>query len=1539
MWIDGNNSTNTSWENLATANFELQSHGAAPAVRNSRFNFHRELNFGNSANSKLRTTVNYPVTADIAGHYAFVVSERDGAATEQILLTYIPAGGTSAANLRDIRRRSLQWNGSNIRVGWSNVTGTTAPTMHSLTNAQRFGIASKNITNGGASSIFMNGTAHSFTASPAGGVTTGRLTIGNGHSGTGNSLGFTGSIQEVIVMRGNRALNEIELAQIHSYLAIKYGITLNVGDYRASDGSIVWDRTANAGFNYHIFGIARDELSGLDQRQARSATNPHLTVFLGSMLTTLNSQNTARLAEDMQYMMIGNDGTSAIRQLTGVFQHTGYRNGNIDDSVPFNLRSSVYKTQLTGMNSIEVNLMVSADFAYALVSSSPNFEPANTYFYPVSSVGIAEVRLTDEFRYIKFVGFAPGPGGVTSGLRMWLRADDEVGLGTLELSATTDNRTTGVANVTTVTGGTVTGVTSWSDMARNRTFTHAQAGGHATGQGTVGGSSVARRIPILEQNHPEKNFQPAVRFWQQQVGGGATTHANLHSAFLAAPANMLGFTERAPEHSVIMVVNNNLEGTTRNEQNILWFSGDRLANAAAAWAGPGYALMRVASGEHAGTGRGRFRGGQGGEWHHEVAHSTVEQRLFIPNTTTILSYNVAGGAAGATNTAANRIPMYFRFNGRESGRTLPRAGSYDIRSAVTLGAGNNNLRAVRGMISEVIIFDRILTGEDTQRVESYLALKYGITLRPERLDGAGSTSTTGIRPNDGVAANDFGRDHNPNTTGRFNYVFSNNQPIWLGETNPCPRGNDERFYNNIAAVIRDDVARLHNRQAHSTDAGSIVHMGVAGVGGARLTFDGSTAHLGKLENNLEAVVWGSNLDTEFYSNGNRRPFMTSQEEDCGEFTQRFSRIWRVLKHTQDNRPIEMLVGARNNLNLTFGQAADANTRDYYNVLTEGHDVFLIIAASPDHLTENNFRPLQIIPMTRTEGLHQAIYTFSQEETFFTFGFRRNANACFGSEENSFSGIKTFNWSQWTSRTNLSNTFGPHDIRINAPVDLGDNIIVTETRVHSPTSDVCLGRGFPRNSHGWLEVRRRGRNTLSMGEVTVAVNFNAPVVPEFQISGIDGRSRSFDNVEIIGRCAGGELHPALIHATGPNRRTTFRIQNNRAVVPSNTPIMVRTNRNGMVNVVFETAVEEIIIRYRLTGRAAGTQRIFISPITLRSWDHFLPPPVNADGLSFMKRADVDAVNTCEMVAYSFFIQNTNCHDVPVTLTDMLPPGMKFVAESLAVGEANSEENNPYLAINEYEGTRELRIENLIIPAESTLRVMITAEFEVDAPSGTYTNEAQIVYYSWDIDMNGNPIPTDRRVTVSASTSISVTAVEQPQKISMEVTANRASYRENTEVEFTVTINNPNQDILDSYLDFIFNEHFTLVPSSVDLPPGSDLRLILDPDGDRTFFSIAGLHFESANPPEGSVDGFTLPAGETVIRFRVLAPSIEYIDFVVDEKDQLTNQRTPMVVDFSFSTFMDDPCVIAVSSIEGIIYVPYANITHIRINRHLVPAPLR
>jgi hypothetical protein len=86
---------------------------------------------------------------------------------------------------------------------------------------------------------------------------------------------YSGLIPEVILFE--RDISPRERRQVESYLALKYGISLNQQfpvSYLSSSGEVIWDAEMHAAYNQNIAGIGSDDLSGLYQRVSESTQSP-----------------------------------------------------------------------------------------------------------------------------------------------------------------------------------------------------------------------------------------------------------------------------------------------------------------------------------------------------------------------------------------------------------------------------------------------------------------------------------------------------------------------------------------------------------------------------------------------------------------------------------------------------------------------------------------------------------------------------------------------------------------------------------------------------------------------------------------------------------------------------------------------------------------------------------------------------------------------------------------------------------------------------------------------------------------------------------------------------------------------------------------------------------------------------------------------------------------------------------------------------------------------------------------------------------------
>lgn len=100
--------------------------------------------------------------------------------------------------------------------------------------------------------------------------------------------------------------------KIESYLAIKYGITLGSSteaqkDYINSFDTVIWDISANTGYNYDVAGIGRDSISDLNQKQSKTINSANgVTIGVGGIFT-VNSANPNEYEDDGDFLVWGNN--------------------------------------------------------------------------------------------------------------------------------------------------------------------------------------------------------------------------------------------------------------------------------------------------------------------------------------------------------------------------------------------------------------------------------------------------------------------------------------------------------------------------------------------------------------------------------------------------------------------------------------------------------------------------------------------------------------------------------------------------------------------------------------------------------------------------------------------------------------------------------------------------------------------------------------------------------------------------------------------------------------------------------------------------------------------------------------------------------------------------------------------------------------------------------------------------------------------------------------------------------------------------------
>lgn len=114
------------------------------------------------------------------------------------------------------------------------------------------------------------------------------------------SRDWNGPVGELIGFTSR--LTATERSKVHSYLAIKYGVTLSE-NYLSTSGGTLFSLTG--AYTSNIIGIGRDDIEGLLQKQSHQ-NDDKVRLYFGSLAAT-NSANASTITNDISYVVMGSN--------------------------------------------------------------------------------------------------------------------------------------------------------------------------------------------------------------------------------------------------------------------------------------------------------------------------------------------------------------------------------------------------------------------------------------------------------------------------------------------------------------------------------------------------------------------------------------------------------------------------------------------------------------------------------------------------------------------------------------------------------------------------------------------------------------------------------------------------------------------------------------------------------------------------------------------------------------------------------------------------------------------------------------------------------------------------------------------------------------------------------------------------------------------------------------------------------------------------------------------------------------------------------
>ncbi|WP_185286344.1 hypothetical protein [Chryseobacterium indologenes] len=484
-------------------------------------------------------------------------------------------------------------------------------------------------------------------------------------------------IGEFILYSGTQT--PAERQRVNSYLAYKYGITLDQStpqSYIASDATTaMWNHTStNAStYNKNIAGIGRDNGSALNQKQSNSVNEDvsQVVISAGNFVAS-NADNTSNLA-DMQFLSWGDNGLRRSYNAPVVPPNGSRANYRM---------AAVWKAQRTSGFTQPVTVALPAvpvNTIYMVRSTDTVFDGSDTWV-PMSVTTVngesyvqtpANIDFSDSGGdYFTFATFVIGPGGVDSGLRMWLRADKNFS------------------------------PSIWEDQSI--------AGNDYT-------QTNATRQPSLVPADIKHNYNPSVDFGDATAAG---------AKFMSIP-NGQPYTANGMDSSFFMMINPRSFGpSTYNEY--FGFGGTTTTATLTEANWPSYTN----------------NGNNGSMQVYPYGVSTmnrIKDKTQLPD----YSYTIGGSITyGLDGQNQNVSAVVAATNSRTaSGAILGSQPSYFPNAD----------------IGEAIGYERELPAIEKQRVRSYLAVKYGVTLQqPQNYIASNQSVTWDSSLNTGFNNNVFG---------------------------------------------------------------------------------------------------------------------------------------------------------------------------------------------------------------------------------------------------------------------------------------------------------------------------------------------------------------------------------------------------------------------------------------------------------------------------------------------------------------------------------------------------------------------------------------------------------------------------------------------------------------------------------------------------------------------------------------------------------------------------------------------------------------
>jgi hypothetical protein len=581
-----------------------------------------------------------------------------------------------------------------------------------------------------------------------------------GFDNSSNSNYFEGDIAEMIIY-GSKP-SAFQQQKVQSYLAIKYGITLDrtdvsaaiaEGHYLNSEGTIIWDTYSNQDYHNNIAVIAKDAASSLDQPKSKSQVNDAI----------LTLEKVGGITTDKEAIALGsNAGNTTFT----------------DNLAPSNydVLGKIWKMQVTGSpGNVSLSFTIPnntgdiADYAVFLNTSSADFSTGSSLF-TTGSISGDEITFTNvtatNAAYYTLGRKIPTPGNISENIALWIKPGSE-----------TMNTTSGVAAIDGET------VDTWNDLSGDDTKSFIKG---------------VLQSPILRNNTTDNiNYNSVVDFTGDDKGMYISNSKHIYSDGVTSQDGMTWFT----------VVKPNDKDASKNQQFVYDFGNNSGGGYGLAYGDENFYMYSPAD----------FGGVASAVTNHTNSTQTALTRHVIDfndNQTVNLNSNTVASKTDAITLAkltANEI-IEFHTSALQNA-----AGAFTIgRQSKAGGHIQNGVRSYDGKIAEIIGYRKVLSPTENQKIESYLAIKYAITKDNTAGGDAGDyVNSNGdiiwdasINPESHNKVIAIGRGDNQQLLQKQSHSVNDSIRLYVGNLATTNTLNSGSFTNNNSYVIAGGVGKL-----------------------------------------------------------------------------------------------------------------------------------------------------------------------------------------------------------------------------------------------------------------------------------------------------------------------------------------------------------------------------------------------------------------------------------------------------------------------------------------------------------------------------------------------------------------------------------------------------------------------------------------------------------------------------------------------------------------------------------------------------------